>query len=680
MGLYEDAVALANHHFVGRRDEISQFRDVLGAADGRIWWIFGPGGIGKSRLLSVLAGEAEKAGCRVVNADLRSTDGSRGQLAAIGDEVACGGPGRVVAVLDAVDSVEAIEDWLEADFLPRLPSGTVVVLASRQTPSVHWRSSPIWSAILEMVPVRALPPADAQQLLALFGVPSDVAPQLAELAHGHPLALQLLADAVGDGSDSTVPDALDETPDLVANMLAHLVADVPDEAHRSAVEVAAVARATTRGLIREVTGPDCADAIYDWLTRRPWIDRIPGGVCPHDLARDVINVDLRSNDPDRYRTTFEAVRNHVLAPERLADDPIRAAHDYLYMHRFQSAMRQAWDWSSFGRTDATPFHPDDRDVMAELVGDCYGPATVPVLDHWLMRQPQGFVVLRSSDGVVGFASVFVIDEPTDEDLRADPSLAAVWDRARVRGRPRGGETMGFFRFVCDRHAGTLPPSPTYNAVTVHAGAYWFTTPTLSLDYIIKPKDGSFKPMMDYIGFHSVPDAHHVVGDREMVVFEHDWRERPRPQWLARFEALERGGTPDIPVDSAPQLIALDEADFADAVRATLRDFTRPDQLATNPLVASRVVRDAAACGSEGGPPALTETVRQAFAVLDDHPKTDRARRAVDRTYLRGAVTQEAAAEVLDMAFSTYRRHLATGIDLLVDQLWQWELYGRDGSR
>lgn len=41
------------------------------------------------------------------------------------------------------------------------------------------------------------------------------------------------------------------------------------------------------------------------------------------------------------------------------------------------------------------------------------------------------------------------------------------------------------------------------------------------------------------------------------------------------------------------------------------------------------------------------------------------------------MTQEAAAEVLDMAFSTYRRQLAAGIDLLVDRLWRWELYGRN---
>ena len=681
MGLYEDAVALANHHFVGRQEEIHRFRAVLSATEGRIWWVFGPGGIGKSRLLAVLAEEADRAGCRVVTEDLRTVDGSRRQLQAVGAAVARTEPAtRTVALLDAVETTTPIgsrsslgvEDWLHDDLLPCLPSGSVVVLASRQAPSAGWRSDPVWSAILDTIPLRGLPVDDGRRLLELGGVPPDAAPRLAELVHGHPLALQLLADAVAGSGGRVVPEALDDAPDLVAAVLKHLIAGVPDEAQQAAIQTASLARVTTRGLVRDAVGPENADAVFDWLADRPWIDWIPGGICPHDLARDVIQADLRNNDPDRHRAALLTVRNHVLDPERVRRDPVRAAQDWLYLQRHSSVLRNAWDWASFGRTDATPYRPGDRDVLAELVTDCYGPASVGPLDHWLVRQPQAFTVLRSADGVIGFTAAIGIDDPTEEDLAADPSLAAVWHRARIRGRPRRGEVMGLFRFVCDRVAGTMPPSPTYNAVTIQAGVFWLTTPGLSLDYIVKPRDGSYKPMMDYIDFHETPDADHMVGDREMVVFEHDWRENPLARWLERFEALEGGDQPDIPVDTAPVLVALEESAFADAVRAALRDFTRPDRLTSNPLLASRVVLEADGEGVE----ALIGAIRAAFAALEDHPRTERARRAVDRTYLRGAVTQEAAAEVLDMAFSTYRRHLSTGIGLLVECLWQWELYGR----
>ena len=46
---------------------------------------------------------------------------------------------------------------------------------------------------------------------------------------------------------------------------------------------------------------------------------------------------------------------------------------------------------------------------------------------------------------------------------------------------------------------------------------------------------------------------------------------------------------------------------------------------------------------------------------------------LDRTFVRPAPTQEAAAEVLGLPFSTYRRHLAAALDELADLLWAVEI-------
>ena len=46
-----------------------------------------------------------------------------------------------------------------------------------------------------------------------------------------------------------------------------------------------------------------------------------------------------------------------------------------------------------------------------------------------------------------------------------------------------------------------------------------------------------------------------------------------------------------------------------------------------------------------------------------------------RTYLRAAPTQEAAAEVLDLPLSTYRRYLAKALEQLTDLLWTVEIGG-----
>jgi hypothetical protein len=48
---------------------------------------------------------------------------------------------------------------------------------------------------------------------------------------------------------------------------------------------------------------------------------------------------------------------------------------------------------------------------------------------------------------------------------------------------------------------------------------------------------------------------------------------------------------------------------------------------------------------------------------------------LERTYLEPAATQEVAAELLDLPFSTYRRHLKSGLERLCAWLWEGELYG-----
>ena len=66
--------------------------------------------------------------------------------------------------------------------------------------------------------------------------------------------------------------------------------------------------------------------------------------------------------------------------------------------------------------------------------------------------------------------------------------------------------------------------------------------------------------------------------------------------------------------------------------------------------------------------------------LREHPRDDKLLRAVERTYLRPAPTQEATAAVLGLPFSTYRRHLSQGVARIVAWLWDREVYGATSER
>ena len=72
---------------------------------------------------------------------------------------------------------------------------------------------------------------------------------------------------------------------------------------------------------------------------------------------------------------------------------------------------------------------------------------------------------------------------------------------------------------------------------------------------------------------------------------------------------------------------------------------------------------------------LQARIQEAAETLKTNPRDEKLYRALYHTYLKPAPTQEAAAELLDLPFSTYRYHLTQGVKRLVEWLWQREIHG-----
>jgi TolB-like protein/class 3 adenylate cyclase len=127
------------------------------------------------------------------------------------------------------------------------------------------------------------------------------------------------------------------------------------------------------------------------------------------------------------------------------------------------------------------------------------------------------------------------------------------------------------------------------------------------------------------------------------------------------------------VASAPQALpspahGLAYVDFVAALRNALRDFSRPDLLAGNPLLRSRLFARRDRAGPADLRALLSETVDALFAGARD----EKLRRVIEFTYFRPAPKQEVTAQQLGLAFGTYRRHLATALDRLARWLWDRE--------
>jgi TolB-like protein/Flp pilus assembly protein TadD len=115
---------------------------------------------------------------------------------------------------------------------------------------------------------------------------------------------------------------------------------------------------------------------------------------------------------------------------------------------------------------------------------------------------------------------------------------------------------------------------------------------------------------------------------------------------------------------------LSHSDFESAVRDALRHYVRTDLLAANALLnAQLLTRSGQGAATPQALKALiTETAQSLFA----NQRDQRLYRVLELTYFNPAPKQEAAAERLGMSFSTYRRHLAAGVDRLTEWLWQRE--------
>lgn len=158
------------------------------------------------------------------------------------------------------------------------------------------------------------------------------------------------------------------------------------------------------------------------------------------------------------------------------------------------------------------------------------------------------------------------------------------------------------------------------------------------------------------------------------MFVHDWRREPVTVWL---DALaERELDADLTVASltvrpARAVLVMSEPDFARAVRQALRDHSEPLALAANPLARSRMVIERA---GESNPAAvLRGLLCEAVETLKGRQRDEKLYRALWQTYVRPAPTQEAAAELLGLPFSTYRYHLARGVERMTAWLWAREV-------
>jgi hypothetical protein len=557
--------------------------------------------------------------------------------------------------------------------LPRLPATALTVVAGRELPGPAWRADPAWRGLLRIVSLRNLGPEESRSYLRACGVDEAVHARLVGVTHGHPLGLSLLADVVVRGGEVPL-DPL--TPDLVGTLVRRFVDVVPGGVRRRALEVCALARVTSEALLRETLALEDAHEVFAWLRDLSFIEAGPDGLLPHDLARDVLDADLRWRDSDGYKVLFRRVRGHIYAALKSsrAREQQRSIFDLKFVFRNLPGVMSPVAWEVWGQHYPEPARPDDCASILELVAAAEGQTSAAIAERWLELQPEGFWVVRGEDDEVrGFVALLDVTVASERDRRADPGTETAWAYAHRCSPPGPGEVITQTRFVVDREA-YQGPSPTINAITVMTLQRYLSKPRLAWDFLTLHEPEPWDEFFALADFPRATGADFVVGGQRYGLYGHDFRRVPVDALMELW--TERALAQDVTLRPAARhdVLVLSQAAFTGAVRQALRDLHRPELLARNPLVRTRLARDYAGA-EEADAAALDGLLRAAVDALRQHPRDDKLLRAVERTYLHPAPTQEAAAEVLRLPFSTYRRHLSQGVDRIVAWLWDHEIYG-----
>jgi hypothetical protein len=307
-----------------------------------------------------------------------------------------------------------------------------------------------------------------------------------------------------------------------------------------------------------------------------------------------------------------------------------------------------------------------------------GLASAGLADRWAT---EGTVsVVRSSDATpVGFFVLLALEALDPAARAADPATAAAWTHLEAAAPLAPGETTLYVRhwLAGDTYQEV---SAAQTLMTLHLVRRYLTVPRLAVTFLPVADRDYWVDAFAYADLDHRPEADFTVDGRAYAVYAHDWRAVPPAAWLQVLAARETATGPE-PAPVRPDT-GLAEAAFASEVRAALRELGRPDRLAHNRLAGTAGVRAAADGGRIESGRAVERAIRAAAAVLEGSVRDRSAYRALHHTYLQPAGTQQGAADLLNLPMSTYRRHLAKGVQRLTALLWQRELAARteDGGR
>lgn len=679
--------------FVGREREIRLFEGIAFSEVPQFYllYFFGPGGQGKTTLIRRLMDLCQEREAEVLHLDAREIEAHpnsmldhlrlRLQLQADEDpfEILSGQKKRRIIFIDTYEKLKPIDDWMRTDFLPQMPAHVFTVISGRNAPDTNWLSDPGWRALMKSVQLRNLSPDESAQYLAKRGAPLEYVKPTLEFTHGHPLALSMVADMFDQHPDKQFNPV--ESPDMVRALLEIFLQQVPGPAHKSALEICAMAYLTTQSLLEEVMGITDAGALFDWLRQLSFVEQGREGIYPHDLVREALAADVKWRHPDWYAELHEKVRNYCTKKLTASTGEAQRRHlfELIYLHRSNPIVRPFFDWQESGAFWVDLMQPSDLPAIESMIMAHEGEESLASFNYWA-EQPcaQIWVWRDSQKAPLAFVLKLNLNEWKHELQCPDQTIQKLLEYQKKNLHLRTGEQWAVFRMWMTQDA-HQQLSNLQSSIFLSVVQYYFT-PGLAVSTLIVSYPEFWAPAFAYADLQLLSELNFQIGEKPFGWYLHDWRKRPILAWLELLgkREIDANASLDLPIESPQlQVIVLSEDEFGQSVSEALRSYHNRDELSNNPLVRSRlVIRHSGNEASVADRIAIfKQRVDVVMELLEESPVDGKFHRVLYRTFINPVGSQEKAADFLNMSFSTYRRYLKSGLERVTELLWREEIEG-----
>jgi hypothetical protein len=700
--LIERLKTARRRQFVGREEECDWFKDALDSDElpFYVMHVYGPGGVGKTSLLKEFGAMCAESDAWPLYIDARNLDVSpNGFVNAVqhaldasqnisrplfeNEKELCKAltdlQRRCVVLIDTYETLAPLDSWIHEELLLCLPDNVMLVLAGRQAPSSIWRSDPVYGTLIRAWSLRNLAPDEARSYLAQRNIPDAQHVAVMNFTHGHPLALSLVADTFAQrDTSSSAPFQPEESPDVIRVLLERFVQQVPGLAHRAALEAFAIVRVLTEGLLSYMLNMSDVHELFEWLRTLSFVDSGRFGIFPHDLAREAIVADVRWRNPDWNAELHKRARTYYKQRLESANEleQQRILFDFTFLHRDNQAVRQFLDWQESGSTRIERANANDLDFIMDTVRRHEGESSAMIVSHWWIHQPHSFNVMRQTNGnVCGLLQILSMHDLTEDVVSADAIAFQAWAYLKRHAPLRQGEHGEMFRMwmACDTYQQV---GATQSLIFIRMVQTYFQ-PRLAFTFFTCAEPAFWNMLMTYADFEQPTELAYEIEGKPYGMFVHDWRATTVTAWLELLAEREMAMGQDIAPKpkTTTQVIALSEEDFGEALRETLKLMSRSQTLRGNALLGSRLVIDKAGAGADEieRTKVLRKIMIDAIETLNGSPRDVKLYRALYHTFIKPAASQEQASEIIDVPFSTYRRHLTAGIERITDMLWRKEL-------